>query len=755
MPGVVISTFLVPTTPCILGVTTDGVLESEFSGNLVEVCPTGVFTDKSFKQHFTRKWDLQTAPSLCVHCSLGCNTIPGERYGLLRRIRNRYNHEVNGYFLCDRGRYGYEFVNSPHRIRKPLIKTQDQAAAIPTDRQGAVQRLSEILEKDPVLIGIGSPRASLEANFALRSLVGKEHFFAGVSAREAHLLDSILHIMQDGSVPAASLHEAAMSDAVFVLGEDLNNTAPMLALALRQSIRNQPLEYPQRMKIEPFNDYAIRQITQGQKGPLYLATPSATRLDDAATQVIHLAPDDIARLGYQTAHLVDPAAPAVSGLSDESESLAIEIARALKDAKRPLVVSGTSLGSSTILQAAANVAWALRAAGKDAKLTFTVPESNSLGLAMLDQGDLEKALQTVKQTPNAVLILLENDLFRRADEQLVRQLFNSAASVIALDTLENPTTVIADLVLPAATFAEGDGTLVNNEGRAQRFFQVMDPQEEVQESWRWITEMMRLRRNDLSGIWQKLDDIVQALSKEDPLFEKLTQLAPTADFRIFGQKIPRQPHRYSGRTAMRANININEPKPPDDPDTPFSFSMEGFKGQPPSALIPRYWAPGWNSDQALNKFQEEVGGPLKDGDPGQRLIHPTEGQGPGYFQEIPEMFSPRMDEYLVLPIYHIYGSEELSRRAPAVAELAGSLSADLALAVPPELAEKLGIGRDVPGQSVTLVLEGKRMRLPTQVLPSLPNGVIGLPAGYPGVPPQIPAWGKLDLEHTREGELRL
>ena len=65
----------------------NGVLESEFSGNLVEVCPTGVSTDKTLKRHYTRKWDLQTAPSVCVQCALGCNTIPGERYGTLRRIR--------------------------------------------------------------------------------------------------------------------------------------------------------------------------------------------------------------------------------------------------------------------------------------------------------------------------------------------------------------------------------------------------------------------------------------------------------------------------------------------------------------------------------------------------------------------------------------------------------------------------------------------------------------------------------------------
>ena len=95
----------------------DGVLENEFAGNLVEICPTGVFTDKTLRRHYTRKWDLRMAPSICGHCGAGCNTTIGERYGLLRRVLTRFNSEVNGYFLCDRGRYGYEFVNSEYRIR--------------------------------------------------------------------------------------------------------------------------------------------------------------------------------------------------------------------------------------------------------------------------------------------------------------------------------------------------------------------------------------------------------------------------------------------------------------------------------------------------------------------------------------------------------------------------------------------------------------------------------------------------------------
>jgi NADH-quinone oxidoreductase subunit G len=205
----------------------DGALESEFSGNLVEVCPTGVFTDKSLKKHYTRKWDLQTAPSVCVHCSLGCNTIPGERYGSLRRIRNRYHGKVNGYFLCDRGRYGYEFVNHERRIRRPMLR--NAAGALEEASLNAVrERLGVLLSEPQKVMGIGSPRASMEANFALRSLVGADRFFQGIPDREAHLVTSIIKILREGPARTCSLREIEQCDAVLILGEDVTNTGPMV-----------------------------------------------------------------------------------------------------------------------------------------------------------------------------------------------------------------------------------------------------------------------------------------------------------------------------------------------------------------------------------------------------------------------------------------------------------------------------------------------------------------------------------------------
>ena len=118
---------------------------------------------------------------------------------------------------------------------------------------------------------------------------------------------------------------------------------------------------------------------------------------------------------------------------------------------------------------------------------------------------------------------------------------------------------------------------------------------------------------------------------------------------------------------MLADISVHEPKPPQDPDSPLSFSMEGYEGRPPAPLISRYWSPGWNSVQALNKFQQEVAGPLSGGDPGKRLIEPASTGKPSYFGDIPEAakkeYSPSD-----FPHYAIFGSEELSSSAPSIVE---------------------------------------------------------------------------------------
>lgn len=706
----------------------NGVLESEFSGNLTEVCPTGVFTDKTHSERYNRKWDMQFAPSICQQCSVGCNTSPGERYGELRRIENRYNGSVNHYFLCDRGRFGYGYVNDKNRPRRPLALQGSNFHAVSMDH--ALDSIARAMRNAGRVIGIGSPRASLETNFALQQLVGADNFYSGMAADELARVRLALQILQQGTARTPSLREMESCDAVFVLGEDVTQTAPRIALALRQSVKTRAVAMAAEKKLSDWQAEAIKCIGQHELSPLFIASFDSTRLDDVAVATVHGDDADIARLGFAVAHAIDDSAPAVDGLSGEQQALAQQIAAALLAAAKPLVVSGTSSGSEAVLRAAANISAALVAKQKAAGIALVVPEVNSLGVAMLGGESVEAALDALRRGQADTVIIVENDLHRRVDARTVDLVLNNA-SVIVLDHQQTRTTDKALFVLPAASFAEGDGTVVNMEGRAQRYFQVYDlayyqPETLVREGWRWLQAIAATLNGEQKLSWLALDDVTAACAAAYPALAAIVDAAPDARFRIMGSKLARAPRRYSGRTAMRANLSVHEPRAPQDQDSALAFSMEGITGPyNTSSLVPFAWAPGWNSPQAWNKFQDEVGGHLRAGDPGVRLIAPVTASEARYYDEVPAATVRAEGEWRVLPLYHLYGSDELSSRAEVVAERipAPYVLLSAADAATLDVAE---------GARVKVQIGNASTQLPVRISAQLAAGCIGLPSGLPG-----------------------
>lgn len=705
------------------GRATDGVLENEFSGNLAEVCPTGVFTDKSLKEHYTRKWDMTMAPSICQHCSLGCNIIAGERYGELRQITNRYNGEVNGYFICDKGRFGYEFVNSINRIQQPIIRSKIPEAV---DKNTLYSHLKTALSNRNI-IGIGSPRASLESNFALMQLVGKENFYQGISEKDAQLMQTILQTINSGHIHTPSLKETEAADAILILGEDLTNAAPLLALTVRQAVHRGPFENAQEIGVPPWHDAARREFAQEEKGPLFIAYPTKTKLDTLAANCQHLSPDDIARLGFTIANLLDNTAPAPQGMEEDILKIAQHIASTLKHAERPLIICGTSLHNEAILKAAANIALSLGTEDKKASVFYVVEECNSMGLAMMQAPSLEQAREALKTKEASTVIILENDLYRRDAKTAIDDLFEHAEELIVLDHLHHMTSNGATVLIPAATFAEATGTLVNNEGRAQRFFQVFRPKNEnFRESWRWLDEFRQFKKGTSLEDLNEPGDLMAELVTLMPQFKGAEEAAPSADFRIVGQKIPREPHRYSGRTAMLANIQVSEPKPPEDTESPLSYTMEGYRGIPPAPLTPFFWSPGWNSVQSVNKYQEEVGGPIRGGDTGKRLFQEVSTVEKTFFDDIPPVYQALPGEWLVVPLQHLFGSEELSIYTHGVAERAPHPY----IAISRQDAEDLNISESQP---IGLTIAEQHFELPAIIKEELPNGLVGTPYHVSGL----------------------
>jgi NADH-quinone oxidoreductase subunit G len=722
----------------------DGVLESEFAGNLVEVCPTGVFTDKTLSRHYTRKWDLETAPSVCVHCGLGCNTIPGARYGELRRIRARYNPEVNGYFLCDRGRYGYEFVNSERRIRKCRVDGQETAW------NDAIERTAVAIGDAKGIVGIGSPRASLEANHTLRRLVGGDSFSTGLSKWDNEGAQLALALMREG-LHSPSLEEVTEADVVLILGADPTNEAPMLDFAIRQAVRRARLDISRGLKIPDWDAYAVRDALQEAKGKLYVASPCGIKLGDIAAGLMRGNLSDIAQIAREMC-------------ADRPGELTAQVLADLKSARQPLIVTSVSAGTE-LIQAAGELARTI----PNCWLSVVVPEANTLGVALMGGMPVDEALGRIESGEADTLVVLENDLARRVSPVQFEQAVSKARNVIVLDCIETATTAHASIVLPAPAWVECDGTFVNNETRAQRFYQVFVPEEEASPAWRTLAnvtlrlvqgpqEMLKQVQHDVDGSgemlkqvqhdvaeWQTYEDVLRDLAGENPVFEPAMEVAPPAAWRsAAGRKVARDSHRFSGRTAMHANVTMFEPRPPADSETPLAFSMEGDQNPVPGPLDPRFWWPGWNSANSISKFQIEVNGPLHDGDPGKRLVEYSTGPGAGAealrrivldkpstgpgagTEAVGRMVQAEREtgSVDVLPRVAIFGSEELSSISPAIAELAPKAE----IAMNANLAEKLGIKE---GDAVSFRAGGKTITFPCRFDDSIADDVAVIPAGLP------------------------
>ena len=235
---------------------------------------------KTHSERYNRKWDMQFAPSICQQCSIGCNISPGERYGELRRIENRYNGTVNHYFLCDRGRFGYGYVNLKDRPRQPVQRRGDDFITLNAEQ--AMQGAADILRQSKKVIGIGSPRASVESNFALRELVGEENFYTGIAHGEQERLQLALKVLREGGIYTPALREIESYDAVLVLGEDVTQTGARVALAVRQAVKGKAREMAAAQKVADWQIAAILNISQRAKHPLFV-----TNVDDTLT-LIHI-----------------------------------------------------------------------------------------------------------------------------------------------------------------------------------------------------------------------------------------------------------------------------------------------------------------------------------------------------------------------------------------------------------------------------------------------------------------------------------
>lgn len=704
-----------------------GNLENEFSGNLAEVCPTGVFTDKPFSQHYIRKWDLQSSPSICTHCSVGCNTYVTERGGIIRKINNRYNEEINGHFLCDRGRFGYQHVNHENKLTQVWSRAQqnyqqNKQTQVLDDKQAHSQLTQWLNEPDAQVLGIGSARSSIENNAALHKLVGANNFYAGIASNELNQLKLLIKTYKSNQVSLVSLNDIEQSDAVLLVGEDVTQTAPRVALSIRQMTKNSGIAKSAKLGIKPWQDEAVRNISQDEKSPLIIINTCETKLADVAKHNLSLAPNNQLELLLEIeAYLTN------KGAEIRCSDIAIAIANELLAASNPIVVTGTHSFDITLLSACLRLSILLKNQKENSGFYCATSAINALGLSLLAQSDhdLDSLIENIKSSPPSLLIIMETDLYRYKSNEKLTTYLDKIKHIVVIDQILTDTVKMADLVLPAASFAEQHGTWLNNEARLQRAYAVMPASEMRQTPVQWLAQHNTLENN------HKLYQHIQSIT---PLLQPILQFS-TGDKSDFS--VARQPMRSSARTAFFANIDVKEYAPKRDKKSNLTFSMEGVAGFRQQTLdnsqhkittpVTGVWSPKWNSNQALS---QTLSNPLNESsvqdeadlnlDLGFKIFDHLNTQK----SEVPtaQIDSPRqpLTNISVCPQHHIYTNDELSDYSSSIQQL----TPEPVILLNQKQANDLAIKS---GENITIASDDYNISLPCLIKNTLADKVVLIP----------------------------
>jgi predicted molibdopterin-dependent oxidoreductase YjgC len=477
-----------------------------FSGNTIRVCPVGALMSKPFRFR-ARPWELIKTPSVCSLCSVGCNLREDVRENKLLRVVGLENPKVNDGWLCDRGQFGYDYINSGRRLDAPMIRNSHgelERASWDDALSLIASKLKQIRETagGAVFGALGSERCSNEDNFVLQQFTREVMGSPNIDHRMGSIRTGYDAMRpQPGAIVALP-----KADVVLLIGTDLTAEAPVLDLILKRSL------LPKRMKLivanprkTALNRFAAQwlQYTPGQEIALINALCRAAVEEGLVSEEIRAggAGWEAVSQGlsaYSTAQLA-----ALAGVTEEAIR---EAARLFGGAKLGSILYGQAAAEGrdgAYLQAAVqNLAILSGHSEKDGHVALEVVQNaNTWGAR--DMGALPEAgpggQKTDRGLPTgdmlqaaaegrirALWVMGSNPLVEFPGAAKVRQAFEAVEFLVVQDMFLTETARLANVILPAVSVAERNCTLTNVEGRLQRTVRGMDPRGGAKEEWKTL-----------------------------------------------------------------------------------------------------------------------------------------------------------------------------------------------------------------------------------------------------------------------------
>lgn len=438
-----------------------GWLDCSQCGNCIEVCPTGTLLDATYR-HQARPWELAQTISTCTYCSDGCQMSLGSRGGELMRVvaRDRYVNGINGEFLCIKGRFGHPFVNHEARIRTPLIRYRKGGKLVPATWDEAIRHVARKLDAVAEEHGanaiavVGSPRLTNESNYLLykfaTELVGTSNY----GTTDVFSLEPFFHNL---GAAIATHRDIRFAKTIVLIGGEPEELQPLTGKQIRQAVRNGGAN------LIVINSVPIRLIEQ-------------------AAHFLHIAP------GSENAAIL-----ALAGTNDDAlalgrmgvEQAAFAAARkTISETQGDLVLMFGGELSADAQSIAAQLPYLLAGEGRRVLLHPLPLYNNSFGvhdMGLMRSGlDAQALLAKAGEEVRAIYMagsFLSSQLASRPDA------LSALECLVVQELFETETTEFADVVLPAASFAEIDGTFTNNGALVQRVRQSIPPLNQAKSDW--------------------------------------------------------------------------------------------------------------------------------------------------------------------------------------------------------------------------------------------------------------------------------
>ncbi|MEW5766668.1 MAG: NADH-quinone oxidoreductase subunit NuoG [bacterium] len=514
-----------------IGTDFDRPLDCEFCGQCLDICPVGALTSRLFK-HRGRVWELKNVATTCAYCGAGCSFTLGVKRGRVLRARGADSESVNDENLCVRGHFGWGYIHHPERLATPLMKREGRLVEVSWREalHEAVRRFRQIKEKigPDALAGIGSARLTNEDIYLFQRFIR-----AGLGTNNIDHAGGYGHTglstLKDSLGCLGRVETLQNSDCILLLRSDLSETHPVVGIKVNLAVKGG------RASLIVANPYPIK-FSRHAKHTLFYQPGSEIALLNGMIRVmieenlINRGFVDTRTLGFEALGKVVAAytLDKVKEMTGIEPAAVIEAARTYARAERPTIVISAGyapLGEDDrLVQAAINLALIT---GNPEGIAYLVERNNSAGALWMgavpfwlpgyqglgNRGEFEEvwgAPLPAKEGLGAVDILSkstavkglyligENPLAACPDPVRTKQALEKLDFLVVQDLFLTEVAAMADIVFPAAGFAEKEGTYTNTEGRVQEIKPALTPPGEARPDLDIICELSNLMGHEMN-----------------------------------------------------------------------------------------------------------------------------------------------------------------------------------------------------------------------------------------------------------------